>query len=249
MKRAWCQALEKFLNDSGVAAITTEDFATLFCQVFKGLQGKRGLVVEAFSHCGIFPLKNTVREQEFAISQSFKSNKENEEERDACKTTLQTSDSISSASSAQSVVRNVIHSPKKIMNPAHERPHNLHLTSPDNRAHKLTVKMRFDRKRASTALEADSAQDRHAHNDLPCTSSSIDQSSVVQESTNAVPRPKKSRAVTQKSKEVEDQVCCCCEAEWENATEDWFKCGFCDLWCCESCFGAVSCYKCSLKQL
>ena len=64
------------------------------------------------------------------------------------------------------------------MNPALERPHNLHLTSPDNRALKLTVKMKFDHKRASTAQEADSEEDRQANNNRPCTFRSFDQESI-----------------------------------------------------------------------
>jgi hypothetical protein len=35
------------------------------------METKRGLIVDAFRHCGIHPLSNTVRLEEFQISKSF----------------------------------------------------------------------------------------------------------------------------------------------------------------------------------
>ena len=48
LKRAWYQAIKKFLNDYGVVAITPDNFATLFRDVLKEIQNKLGLVVDAF---------------------------------------------------------------------------------------------------------------------------------------------------------------------------------------------------------
>ena len=234
LKRAWCKALENFLNESGVSAITTENFASLFCAVFKEIEKKRGLVVDAFAHCGIYPLQNTISDHELSVSKSFLSEVESKMEIDSVKPC-----DVQDNNSEAILIRSIICSPKKTLNPTHTKVHKIHITSPEIREKKLIVRMRFDQKKKPLCRLINDGQQS------PCTSRDIEDS-ILQPSTSKSPK-KDSTKQTKRKLDNKEHQCCCCDAAWEETTEDWMKCESCNKWCCESCFGTFHCYKCAVK--
>jgi hypothetical protein len=74
------------------------------------MKEKRGLLVDAFIHCGIYPVKNPTCEKDFLLTQSFHRNENSPHE-------------ISLSSDVAVSLRVVAPSPTKVPNPCHERPH------------------------------------------------------------------------------------------------------------------------------
>ena len=43
---------------------------------------------------------------------------------------------------------------------------------------------------------------------------------------------------------IDDNHCCVCNAEYANSSEDWYQCSECMQWCCESCYASTTCANC-----
>ena len=133
LKREWTRKLEAFLLENNTVAVSKQNFAHLLISVNKTMSAKRGLMVDGFRHCGLFPVQNTVDVSEMEVSKSF---------------ILHSEDHVAENPSA-TMVRNIMKSPKKVANPVHYKKHELHITSPknlaDKKARSLKVKLNFNK--------------------------------------------------------------------------------------------------------
>lgn len=68
LKKIWSDELSKYLSSSSKVILTKYDFHKVFNITWKHLINKRGLIVDSFSHCGLFPLKNTTNTDDFKKS-------------------------------------------------------------------------------------------------------------------------------------------------------------------------------------
>ena len=215
LKREWAGKLEAFLLESDTIAVSKQNFAHLFISVNKTMSTKRGLIVDGFRHCGLFPLKNTVNASEMEMSRSF----------------IPENDDRAADSHSATVARNVMKSPKKVCNPVHLKKHELHVTSPENlatkKARSLKVKLNFDK-----------VVEKRAPMSKPRSS----KDSNVRPRIHSANRGETSSAAQDVGKIQEE--CVVCQGKWNSATEDWLLCSNCGKWSCESCFGSNMCFFC-----
>jgi hypothetical protein len=106
LKQLWRKELQQFFRVNEKVSLTRYDFGRVFTPVWRAATGNRGLLVNAFKHCGIFPVQNPTTEKDFQLSQSFENNH-------------QTSDDVDNSS----LLRQIAPSPKKASNSTHKRPH------------------------------------------------------------------------------------------------------------------------------
>ena len=52
---------------------------TFFNSVWEEMTMKRGLIVDAFAYCGLYPVRNTVKEHEYKKGDTFKDGDEYEQ--------------------------------------------------------------------------------------------------------------------------------------------------------------------------
>ena len=76
---------------------------------------KRGLFVDAFAYCGLYPLRNTVKEHEYKKGEAFRNNEE-----------------FQQGDVKFPLLRKIIPSPKKVSNPTHTKPYSSNITSAKN---------------------------------------------------------------------------------------------------------------------
>lgn len=98
---------------------------------------RRGLLVDAFNHCGLFPLRNYVKEHEYQKANIFKTASEN--------------NNFQQGHGDLSTLRSIVSSPRKKPNPTHIKPHSVHVTSPENRTN-LKVKTTKNKKKVVVSL-------------------------------------------------------------------------------------------------
>ena len=114
LKSLWSEQVHQYLRSSDHAILTRFDFHLPFSTTWKEISEKRGLIVDSFRHCGLFPLRNTVAESEYCKSKCFEM-KSRPLDCDLDSHTL----------------KNTFQSPQKQKNPCHDREHDAHATSPN----------------------------------------------------------------------------------------------------------------------
>ena len=73
LKRRWTRLISDFLREEKSLKINRYQFVPLLKKLWE-MMHDRGLIVNAFEHTGIYPLKNTVKQAEYAKSLNFKAN-------------------------------------------------------------------------------------------------------------------------------------------------------------------------------
>ena len=72
LKNLCGKAMAEFLRSTDSSTLTRTDLVQLFFMVWNDVVVKRGLIVDAFAHCGLYPLnKQAVKEKEYSKSYSF----------------------------------------------------------------------------------------------------------------------------------------------------------------------------------
>jgi len=71
LKTKWSKHCSLFLKDNAYAILTKDEFHLPFTRVWNEMIMERGLIVNGFQHCGIYPTENTVKPHEFLASNSF----------------------------------------------------------------------------------------------------------------------------------------------------------------------------------
>lgn len=113
-KSLWAIAVSEHLRNHEKVTLTKWDFGSCFEKVWGSMLLNRGLMVNAFQHCGLFPVRNTVEKAEFLLAESFKESTSESRVVDANDCLLKT----------------LMPSPKKNANENHTKPHVAHVTSP-----------------------------------------------------------------------------------------------------------------------
>ena len=101
------QQVYKFLKVSDMAVLTKREFHIPFERVWKDTVAQRGLIVDSFHHCGIFPWKDLSKEIDFSKASVFQKMDEN----------------TAGTASAENTVRCLLTSPKKKISEKHHKPH------------------------------------------------------------------------------------------------------------------------------
>ena len=119
LKQKWADVLSRhFSTDVSNLSLPREQFHCVFNKVWDEMIQRRGLIVDAFAHCGLFPAKNTVGEKEYEKSKIFN--------------TTDTAESQQQNDSNASLLRTIMNSPKVKSNGTNRKPHMAHITSPQN---------------------------------------------------------------------------------------------------------------------
>ena len=119
LKQKWADILSRYLSaDGSTLSLPREKFHCVFNKVWEEMTQRRGLIVDAFAHCGLFPAKNTVEEREYEKAKIFK--------------TEGNAVSYQDGDSNMVLLRTIVSSPKIKPNRTHERPHATQITSPEN---------------------------------------------------------------------------------------------------------------------
>jgi hypothetical protein len=229
LKQEWTKALDGFLRESEKSFVGKTEFAQLFPDVWRKVDSRRGLIVDAFQHCGLFPLCNTVKDEEFAKSQPFisgtvfdqtkKPSLLVEDPSPLSSSSAQPSTSSSLPRSEMPSTSSFVHvaspgsrrsfpTPAKKANPTHFKPHT------------ASLKVRLFAKKNS----APSCQNQPRKKDSG-------KAPVRSESRKAVVGKKSSQ-------------CGVCGELYVNSVDDWLKCPKCGSWVCETCYGSDMCANC-----
>jgi hypothetical protein len=76
LKCCWSSEVSKFLENNNKVVLTKYEFAVPFWKVWHEMSSKRGLLVDAFHHCGLFPLHNPTTKKDFQLSKVWLPEKE-----------------------------------------------------------------------------------------------------------------------------------------------------------------------------
>ena len=222
LKSAWTKKIEEFFRVNCETTVSRMTFVNLLKSCYGEMEKKRGLIVDAFMFCGLFPL-NTRAVTPAEFSKSFSFQKESVEQSKRTKTVAETSDlvpeNLSSASdmlpSTSSSVRNAFESPQKASNATHTKKH----TATGSQLMKIRemktmkVKLKF----------CDSLKSRSTKIKGRC-----------EQSGTSLKEPSKS------------DECCVCAADFKDGENilDWFHCVECFSWACENCISVTKCFHC-----
>lgn len=214
LKRQWATLVQTYISEHSSVMINRFDFIKLLVKLWPLLESKRGLIVESFQHCGIYPTKNVVNANEFEICNSFT---------DVSVNSTPALISTRSAAAA-SILKDVMASPKKLANPTHKK---LHIPFVCSKAATLKVKLDFKNKPKSSSPSSSTVFNSTVC--LPSTSSGI-----------GLPQPAKKLKITTNP----GDSCHCCGLPWKGSMLDFLECIECKEWSCEDCFEVERCSDC-----
>jgi hypothetical protein len=249
LKTLWCDELRHHLMRHDQVILTRYEFHSVFKPVWMDLQKRRGLVVDAFYHCGLYPPRNPTLSQEFHLAENYSVNDH-------------------SVESTHASLHAILPSPKKKAQAAHKRPHTAHITSPENVKNKIMITKLYksdqpstssgihhpppvphERKSASTCSIIPRTKEKRKTLTV-CGDNQASTSSEIQYPLPFI-HAKKGRArgsipmenIVEKRRK-KNMVCCVCHAPWSTAVEDWMRCDECGEWACETCFLTNTCLNC-----
>jgi hypothetical protein len=171
LKSLWRDELRHHLVQYERVILSRTEFHAIFPKVWDVLKSRRGLVVDGFNHCGLFPPRNPTCESEFVLAENYPS--------------------VSvpcTSSDTQNSLRIILPSPSKKANASNTKPHKDQLTSPQFVATKI-VQVESCKKHLSTSSHSrvSARQVTEPRNSNPERATTFSASSV----TPAQKRPKK----------------------------------------------------------
>jgi hypothetical protein len=241
IKTEWRKNLTSFLQKNDRIVLTKNGFTEVFSETWKAVIENRGLALNAFTYCGLYPLRNTVLDEEYEKSRAYDSNE---------------SQNATFSGETAAALRTICTSPKKLANKVHKKDHLAHTTSEEY------IKLREGKSRA---LPSSSSTSITASKALPSSSStSISVSKTLSSSSStSIPASKsltsncarvppftkgsKARRTTSSHTLTSIKtvtLCCVCSVSYDEATEDWYQCTKCLKWACEVCFATNVCANC-----
>jgi hypothetical protein len=230
LKCLWSKAIGDYLKANDRIVISKEEFGALFPPVFLELSGRRGLAVEGFAHCGLYPIKNTVKKEEYSISKSFSfSEPDDASTPNEAGPSNQTQPAVpspteSSKPTQSPTLQRLAKTPQKVANPYHKKRH-----EPALKVRLFAKKQKLtDASKAAAALSMTSVKPAT----FPSTTS---KAPVVSGKAPAKLQPKPPKKTV---------MCSVCDAAFDDAIDDWLKCPGCSNWVCETCFGSAQCFNC-----
>ena len=184
------------------------------------MSDKRHHVVKGFQRCGIYLLKNGIR-NEWILWQL-----------------AEPSSNIEQRSSPIVAEKLVFPSPSKEISNVHKRPHTTHLTSLKN----ITAKKMKAACQNQTKPKSPNESARKSTR-LPTW---MVHTNSVQQSTSAISGPSADVQVKASVKTKPNKVSSynSCGQAWKQNMLDFFKCVICAKWCCEDCFEVERCIDC-----
>ena len=118
LKNEWSQQVSKFLANESKVMLTKFEFHKIFNPVWETMLTKgRSLMINAFNHCGLYPVRNPTSKQDFCLSRTFEQCSSNSKIR---------------LTDEGACVRAILPSPKKDANPRHLKGHIAHISSPEH---------------------------------------------------------------------------------------------------------------------
>ena len=255
VKNFWRKSLRGYLSRSDRVVLTRHEFAFVFQPMWDDLtKGHRGLVVDSFEHCGLYPPKNPTSPEEFQMAKNYVSQ--------------EISSEINGTTSCQNL-RALIPSPRKIAKPVHRRPHTAHISLADN----LTIMQQKSRsfpnaigaiKQSVPSVEVvvnSSPQFREHGTPLPlakrigmltkhskCHGPIFPTNSEVPSTSSGIRHSAPHSSLLDQSamkKRKPNATCCVCSSQWRYTSEEWLRCVACGEWACETCFLSITCFNCS----
>jgi hypothetical protein len=224
LKTYWRNELGVHLVRHDRIILTRFEFHLVFNPVWTKLKSRRGLVVDGFSHCGLYPPQNPTTPDEFRLTDNYEANH-----------AAHAADNIACLNSIMSV-------PLKKGNEAHKKPHVAHISVTENLKSKKEKKGSVPtNQKCAKAVPAKQKQAFDANQ--PSTSTGIQH---LQPAPNKrVPQRKVSEHQTAQKRQRKDDTCCVCQSKWTDAIEEWIRCGVCQKWACETCYLTDCCLYCA----
>lgn len=160
LKTKWSNEIHIFLKSTEKVVLTKYEFHNPFGATWKYMAAQRGLIVDSFQHCGIYPLKDLSKTISFSKATVFHDLEDRETRNDAGPST-----------SLQTTVRRLMTSPQKTMNARHHSPHHAQITCPDTAKSPLE-KARVKPSRPSKRRKLSKSADLHFQEPIACSSTS-----------------------------------------------------------------------------
>jgi hypothetical protein len=242
LKKLWSKEVSAYLAKNELTILTKYNFSEVFNNVWPSMSSRRGLLVDAFAYCGLYPMKNPIKEKDFVKTYNFvkSSNTLSSPEHAHVEETT-----TNESSHFQTALRYIMPSPKKRTNPRHTRPHVALVTSPEYVTMKNTAHNNKSRKQVKsyeTLGEGQSGMRVSGEQTVGITvrtGKKKTSSTITTPSLN--PPPQKKTKVT---KAAANHFCCVCGVEDVNSFLEWFDCHKCRQWACENCFSTSTCANC-----
>jgi hypothetical protein len=240
LKKIWSSEVSTYLSENSQVILTKANFGDVFSKVWTSISTRRGLLVDGFAYCGLYPLKNPTCEQDFVKTSFFSQSSK-----------IQKPVTNSESQPTWIAVRAVIPSPNKFANPAHKRPHTAQITSPENYESKrlkhsytpVSASVKAGASSASTSRSTEAATSSRSKLKGEATSSRKNKTKFSQKyrQSNVFNRASRKKVNESSSNST---TCCVCDAQYIESTDDWFQCTACGNWACEDCFGTNTCANC-----
>jgi hypothetical protein len=239
-KTEWKKCVQNFLRESDRSSISKAEFATLFQEVWNAVKNRRGLIVDSFAHCGLYPLVNNVKDEEFAVSEVFKTDETLDvvEGNGLVQEHIQQDQpqaSTSVVSPGTPSCRYVFKTPEKRMSLVHTKKHVV----------SLKVRLWQNQNRVSSKFP----RNPEAHRTPETAHNAKQRNGKAPATAQIKKRVRRTRIGSSSSDDEEDDKCCVCGTTWErflecNPGEEWLRCPKCSNWTCEQCFGSAACSNC-----
>jgi hypothetical protein len=237
LKRKWAQAVHEFLDQSSQVSLTKFTFGQVFTPTWISMTENRGLLVNGFSHCGLYPLRNPTTVNDFNLSKTFAD--------------VNQEFSFCNPSEKGSVLKIVIPSPQKNPNPCHKRPHVAHISSSD-----YPIKKKAMTQTAALQPIARGNQEPFLRSPKIKSAGSEKQKTPLDNRDKRKKKPMTAQAARKSSKprdphqagpsraHYDNDICCVCGCDYGSSLVDWYECVTCQRWCCEDCFASTTCKNC-----
>lgn len=153
LKAKWSEVLSKYLKQSDKVFLNKTVFVEVFSEVWNYMTSRPDLLINGFTHCGLFPLKNPTTSADFEKSKSFISSEASPRE-DTTPLDVPCSSGTATVSSdhnsSSSAIRSVLSSPRKHSNPNHRKEHVAYVSSPTVLGQKMILKRKKETVRPDT---------------------------------------------------------------------------------------------------
>jgi len=236
LKQKWCELLSEHLAINSLVKINRFEFIKLLHVLWIQMKNRRGLIVDAFKHCGIFPTCNTVISAEYSVNNAFITPPDKSIDRENHQRSAE-------------ILKNVVPSPRKEAGKHILRKHVPNICSPEILANKYERQAKFARSRSPLIKSNVKSKmgNKTSTSSTPSTSNGTSKASTSSRPYTLKRTSKDMHCSTFSklpSKSLRKTNCTVCDIEYGVNDLEWMKCVSCEEWCCELCFETNICANC-----
>lgn len=124
LKSSWSQSIDVFLRSTDETSLSREQFVKQLISIWNQMKEKRGMIVDSFRYCGLYPLdRQAIKDEEFLKSNIFSSQHDQAFERPMPASPTTASNCISEPLENAAAIRHGFPSPNKAVKDTHVKEH------------------------------------------------------------------------------------------------------------------------------